>query len=434
MTQKVLLSSAGFQNAAKGVKEKNFTFIVGGNKYQCNSFFADFISPKVAQLHLSDPLADTFVIKCKDKNKEFELVMDIMHGKKVFLQPEDQKYLAKIGRKLGNTELYNQYMPKIDPDAKPENIDFDEIFDSIRTKCEYGLDFQDEADIIAKYTYFIDKKDFVGVPLAAMERIINSPNILLDSENQLVDIVCELIERSGPEYTKLITNMVFQNIEIESINKLLEKIKTLDVDGALWAAICKRLVLNVPKTHDYSRYKKIINVFLHQEKKPFSGIFNYLKLNYPGNPAESVFSVSAKREHCSTSCVKLFSAEKISWGLTEVEDNFLLFDFKRAMVRVTGYEIRSGTNSHWDNPQSWVIETSNDNSNWNIIDRKQSNTEMGGNEKVHYWKISEKATPARYVRWRLTQNGTGGLYCREWELYGEYIIPSSEIDQQDYDE
>ena len=428
MTQKVLLSAAGMQNAAVKMHDNNFTFIVGDHKYYCNSFFADFISPKVAQLHISDPLADTFVIKSKDAKHEFQLVMDIMYGKKVILSQENQKYLLKISKKLGNSELYNQFETKIEDKDKPEEIDFNEIFELIRVKYKYQLDYQHEIDIIAKYFYFLDKKYFTDVPFTVMERILNSPKLVIDTEKQLFGIICELIDHSGPEYAKLLTNLVYENIEKESIVNLISKLKGTEVDGALWEAICKRLVLDVPDPHDYSRYRKTIDTLNYNKEKHFNGIFAFLTQLCKGNPAESLVAVSALREHNSTKCDKLFSNEKVSWGLTEVTDNYLLFDFKLALVKVTGYEIRSGTNSHWDNPQSWVIEVSNDKSAWTVIDNKVNNTEMGGNEKIHYWKIEEATTPSRYVRWRLTKNGTGGLYCKQWELYGDYIRSTSDVE------
>ena len=69
------------------------------------------------------------------------------------------------------------------------------------------------------------------------------------------------------------------------------------------------------------------------------------------------------------------------------------------------------------------------------FDEKQENKEMGGNDKTHYWEISEKdkTQTARFVRWRLTASsnsgsGSGSLSFSQWEFYGDIVRPLNESD------
>jgi urate oxidase len=44
---------------------KDFTFIIGNDRYQCAWFIADFLSPKMSRFHAVDPSIEEIAIETK---------------------------------------------------------------------------------------------------------------------------------------------------------------------------------------------------------------------------------------------------------------------------------------------------------------------------------------------------------------------------------
>jgi hypothetical protein len=66
------LSVKGLGNLHENVFEKDFTIIVGNDRWQCTSFIAAFLSPRIAALQVSDPTLREFTITTNNPNHYFE--------------------------------------------------------------------------------------------------------------------------------------------------------------------------------------------------------------------------------------------------------------------------------------------------------------------------------------------------------------------------
>ena len=433
--QKILLSAAGLQQVATLAKENNFTFIVGGHEYPCNSFFADFISPNVAKLHISDPLADSYTIQCKDNNNEFNLIMKIMHGEKIKISPNDQKYIRKIAKKLGNAQLFDDFIPTYETEDEID-IDYQFVISILNTKHQYNFNFQKEADLIAKQFHRIDHNLFRTLPIDVIETILNSNKLLLDMESELFNLIMDLSKNVDPSYSRLFSSVVFENLEPKAIENFMKEFGPEKLDPSIWKVLCDRLSRVIPEYIDLNRYKKATINCPYSSEQTFNGILKFISKEYRTTPLDSYVRISVNDDHTNTPAIKnLLNGENPNWSLTDAADNYLLFEFRKFLVTIKGYEIRSGSNSRWGYPHSWVIEISMDKENWTIIDEKQENKEMGGNDKTHYWEISEKdkTQTARFVRWRLTASsnsgsGSGSLSFSQWEFYGDIVRPLNESD------
>lgn len=417
--RKFRLSARGLQQTVVCAKDKNFTFNVSGHEYHCHSFFADFISPKIAEMHLTDPLADTFYINLNDDNYEFTNIMNLMEGKSITnAQPT---YITKVAKILRNQELFDAYSVKLDYDV--EEPDFQGIIAVIDEKHDYGLDYSQEVNFLAQNLHLVPHRLLCGLPLPVMEKIMTSKSLLIDSEEELFNIICELIHHGGPEFSHLFSNVVFENLNSLTMNTFLEKFNPLEIDASIWNVLKNRLVLEVNCPIDYSRYKKIITTLVHNQEQPFTGIFDFLGKKKMV-PVKNLVSATLSNDHSISD--KIFNKDNnATWHIDEKNDSFLMFDFKSSKVSISGYEIKSGApESHWDSPHNWVIETSDDKTTWQVVDKRESNTDLISNDTIFYWGIEEKTDPARYIRWRITKDTTqksSQLQCKQFEIYGDYI-------------
>ena len=84
--------------------------------------------------------------------------------------------------------------------------------------------------------------------------------------------------------------------------------------------------------------------------------------------------------------------------------NWLEFDFKKYKVKITGYSLK--TNNGPPNQQyhlkNWVIEGSQDGSEWIEIDKQENNNDLNGSNYSHYYPISDSNEEFQYVRIKST--------------------------------
>ncbi|KAI5499950.1 protein ubiquitination [Trichomonas vaginalis G3] len=420
--KKFRLSAQGLQQTALCAKEHNFTFIAGEHEYHCHSFFADFISPKIAEMHLTDPLADTFYIDLNDDNYEFQKIIDLMQGKTISnVRPS---YITKVAKILRNQELFDAFSVKLDYNA--EEPDFQGIIAIIDEKHDFGLDYSTEVNFLAQHFHDIPHKLLYGLPLPVMEKILTSKLLLIDSEEEIFNIVCNLIKYNGPEYAHLFSNVIFENLDSKTMSSFIKEFDPSNIDASIWNVIKSRLTLEVQCSIDYSRYKKLVTKIPHNPENPFAGVFDFLFKAKKGLLPKNLVSVFLSNEtHIAD---KFFARDSTSpWHFTEKYDNYLQLDFKSSLIAMTGYEIKmggSGSSRSSDNFHDWVIEVSDDQTNWEIVDKKERNTDLAPDSSM-YFELEKQTPPSRFIRWRITKDpgksSNNTLNIKQFEIYGDYI-------------
>lgn len=115
--------------------------------------------------------------------------------------------------------------------------------------------------------------------------------------------------------------------------------------------------------------------------------------------------------------------------ITNSERNsWLMYDFKNLKVRPTHYSIRSrpcGSNNF--HLKSWVIEGSNDQNNWIVLDYRNNIDKLNNKSAFSTFKINEyysKNDFYRFLRLRQTGPNTAGnhqLCLSSLEYFGSII-------------
>ena len=98
----------------------------------------------------------------------------------------------------------------------------------------------------------------------------------------------------------------------------------------------------------------------------------------------------------------------------------ILFDFKDIKVQVSSYSIKSFSsppNAH--HLKDWVIEVSNDEENWEIIDRRINCSTLNQSLVIGTFEVKENNF-SRFVRLRQIGElwGGGNMWLHGIELYG----------------
>ena len=419
------LSSSSLLNAASETYPHNFYFNVNGKKYYCYSSYADFLSPLISKIHHEDPSVDHFDINLRDIDDCFPLVFRLMYGEEINPNPIQERFLYKIGEILENTELMNAFChPSCDISGT----------DAIRFLIHKSEELEEDErsqfiSIIAQNMYLLTPSELKSFELSTLVQIFNNPKLTIFNEEKLLHTILELIKDKGDSYKVLLSAVGFQNLSPSSMKEFIQIINpTSDFTPELWSSLSYGLTLKSTENRIYDRYiKKEISI--PYKGNPHNGIFTYLrKCAGNKNPVDAglVYIKQDDRECSIPPKTLLDYGSKSRWFLQEKENNCLTFDFKDGKIALGGYTITSGlSSSYWEYPTSWTWEGSNDNRIWEEIDVKTHNSDLGDNEKTYTWTCP-LSNLYRYVRFRLRDVvKRGGLYCREFELFGSYLQPEN---------
>lgn len=170
---------------------------------------------------------------------------------------------------------------------------------------------------------------------------------------------------------------------------------------------------------------------IHQNGAEFNGINNYLINQTGGNIHDNCTVVittnSSNGDYAHPKCLVDYQNQNNYYHSQNDTDIEVCFDFKNKKVNLTGYSIKSiwnGINSC--NLKNWVVEVSNDKSQWEIVDEPNNDSTLNGASLVAYFSTKKTIDFYRYVRLRQTGRNWENDYLViivALEFYGKLQIP-----------
>jgi hypothetical protein len=161
----------------------------------------------------------------------------------------------------------------------------------------------------------------------------------------------------------------------------------------------------------------------------FDGLISSLTKTAGGNPhdKELISATTSSTAAGNPKYVAEFGTETY-FHSNNVENQWMCYDFKDLRVSVTHYLLRthnSGQNSC--HLRSWVLEGSQDFSNWTELDRRENDPHLNGAKATCSCEV-RNVIESRFVRIRAigpTWRGDHYLYFTAFELFGALGIPKS---------
>lgn len=146
------------------------------------------------------------------------------------------------------------------------------------------------------------------------------------------------------------------------------------------------------------------------QQNTFHGIIHYLTKLCGGNVKDkSIVNVTSSSEYNSDYLNKyaVDLEDKSHFFASDDEANsWLKYDFKDKKVRPTHYSIRTRHGKGPQNPKTWVIEGSNDDSEWKQLDKRTDEKCLDGNNLEHTFDIQTKLAGNEFFRYlRIKQTG-----------------------------
>ena len=459
-TKSIIITSSGLKNInlIKFQEDYDINLIFGNQNFQMKRIFAEFISPVISRFFQSDPTVDT--IKFDDifssKKDDFykftkdiftedtiSLIKQISSGFTVEINETQAIKLRFISIILGNEELFQKINETFPPDFSAKNLDtYFELVQSCYYFSQFSSDFDFSSliNFISNNFYSIDSNKFLKLPRSIQYLIISNPNLQITSEDSFYDIICQIIDREtfSEEYSnyETIENIsFFEQIEFTLIseNKLRDFLSNLDINlitNTLWHKICQIFFNKIDqKSVKSARIHKNEEIYEYDENKinRFEGIFNHLinKYNIVDFNDQKVFKITS-----STVFNSFFPSNVVDYkdsihlfSSLQEPNSWIKFDFIERKVKPTFYSIKTTGNQRNEmHLKNWVIEGSNDDKNWEILDSRNNENILNNISAENTFQMNKEIKDHyRYIRLKQTGpnwSGTHQLGIMKFEIFG----------------
>ena len=423
----LLLSSSGLKNIVLyPSQEDEFQFIFPQGTINTKTIFAEFISPKVSNLHQTDPTIGS--ISFNNQLNGDKITSDVlskfkslMLGESININEEESFQMKIISILLNNEELFNKISELYSNEISETNIY--QYLSNLTFLYEisptfYHFSTQDIINFVASHFYSIDKSRIIHLPKEVLLSIISNENIKIDNEDSLFEFIKQIfneedINESDISILTFYEQLDFRSLSEEKFREFIQIFNPSEITNELWEKLCYCFYVN---TQDESqnargndRYMMVFKKFIY-EGNPFEGIIDHLTKSSGGNVSENgtVKVTSSSLNNGSVQNVVDLHNTSSYIQFTNVLNSWIKFDFGDRKVHPTQYSIRTRINSNNHHLKNWVIEGSNtdEENDWKLLDSRQNDSFLNGAKVTHTYNISEQLDQRESFRYlRLRQTG-----------------------------
>jgi hypothetical protein len=242
----VKLSTQGMNNYARSKVDNDFLFLVGKRKYWCSWIVAEFLSPKIAQLHSGDPSITEYNVETTDNNDQFELFLSLGQGGTLEINEANHDFFLQLAAELSNKELYSRICEHLDGDLTVRTA-----LERIRNPQFVAMPSGHLIDVLSSHFSEIDSADLDKIPLQTLTEILSQNSLRIVSEDALYDYI-SLRVPENPDYFPLLRFVRFEYLSCLSILhfRRLGREHLHLVDESVWNAFCQRAIHTFPLTSD----------------------------------------------------------------------------------------------------------------------------------------------------------------------------------------
>ncbi|KAK8892257.1 hypothetical protein M9Y10_029481 [Tritrichomonas musculus] len=391
---------------------KDFAFIINGQQFKTSKIIADLISPTISKIHRNDPTVSEFLINTKEAGN-FQNVLDLITFRSNEIKQEEMEFIFEIFSTLGIDDSQIEIeIPEFTIDGVIELIKDQEHLSSF-----FSTNLTREIKYLSEHFYELteEQKDQISqFSTDTIERVVCNDNLQLECEDQLLKFINKLYIENK-DFSYMYEYVSFSNVGFEAMDEFMQFFDFSNLTAGSWFALSKRLHCSKNELKVKNRYRR---------KIPFSqsnlnGIFDYLQRN---SKIDEEVKVKTLHENGGY----LYKVIKIdNTSNIHLPDNSdypcICFEFSNHRIIPSHYTIRSND----PNLKSWIIEGSEDEINWMIIDEQKNCSFLNYPNCLRTFEIKKRENnekKLKFIRIRNNNNAFGvDIYINSIEFYGLLI-------------
>lgn len=434
--------------------DKDFTFIVDEKRYQVPRIIADFLSPKIRQMHFYDETINEFYISTDQKGGEthFPEFLKLANFEAKTLTSFQRKIYSSYFIELGNIDEYFRLNDDIFSTISSQNAisHLKLLFNFYQKNSEefdrYNSQIQKLILFVSSHFYEIVKEEMKQLPFEIISSIVSSPSLKIADEDSILEFIMSLYEEDR-NYAPLLSNVAFCNLSDEAVDSFIDRFLIDDLNSEIWRAIFSRLSKSKQnsmssKVKSEGRYE--INGGRNEEDENYEikeiesasdhkleGLMHFLTKETGGNIHDNgtIEITSNSIENDRRHPKNLVDYEILSaYSSKKDTESIVCFDFKDKKIKLNSYSIRSSNNGPGScHLRNWVVEVSNDKEKWEEVDRHSDDSALNGLGIIANFEVSKKLNGFyRFIRLRQTGPSWANanrVYFYMVDFFGKIKLP-----------
>jgi hypothetical protein len=285
---------------------------------------------------------------------------------------------------------------------RKEEISPSNCVEKLKTKGGFGYSVEEEIKFIASHFHEIDTEQLKELKVETIESIVSHEDLCLSDEESLLDFIVSL----GEEYAFLLRYVECCFLSLDGIKDFISRVDETRIDGRLWSSLCRRLCCELSdRKLSNPRFAKVNNKkdYSYTDGHSFEGIIHAMTKECGGNVhRKGVVTITSSGDGWNKPFQVADHGWDNYWNSQNGPNSWICFDFKERSVALSHYTLKShsGTGHFF---LAWVIEGSNDSSNWTTLDTRNTHS-LNGPNIVETYKCSNDDCSEffRYIRMRQT--------------------------------
>jgi hypothetical protein len=408
------LSSTAMKNLVKQGNEYAFDWIVGSSRFRSTWMCAEVWSPKIAKLRATDPSIAEYVVETPDPNNQFESFLEISEGGESRVDESNLDFLLSLFREFQNWGQCRTLRAAFGQElaiSKDESLPL-ELLDA---ECEEGI------KTLASKFWKLTREQFCQIPLTTLSLVLDHESLKISSEDLLYQFISGEIP-TNRDYFQMLRFIKFTRLSGASIvhfNALTEDYFDL-INLDLWKMIGQRLGLPVGYNCTRSHHTKHIYCPLDERERP-DGIIAYLSRGMEDCPGRALLEITTRSvaNDQDPEITAAWIAHGNEFTSKDEADQWVCLQLSHRRVRPTHY-------SFYSTAKSWILEGSQDGTNWTEIDRR-TDIDWPEDKSRQSFNVS-RSEECKFLRLAQTDKNTEGtdtLHFDCFEIFGHCWNPGT---------
>lgn len=403
----------------------DFSFIVNGEEFKTSRIVSDLLSPKICQIHKTDPTFSEITINTYNQG-HFSYFLDLINFHKINPPKDELLFMREVIELLGNDSIVFNF-----PNIKLE-ITLENVFSLIQNHKKFVFNKRIEKLIEFMASHFSElcnkhKEELSALDIGILEKIMSNRHFQISDEDELINFI-NFLYKFDSKYSILYEHINFLNVTEKSILNFIEIFDMNDMTGEIWSKIC--VLINKMTKKSKRKQKKSIQISFNGSNE-LSGILKYIR-NFVNKKIENEINITSltcqttNDEYYIPQNIAYFDNKKAFWSNDTTPNNWICIDFKSRRVIPTHYTIKTYGIAPNRHPRIWVVEGSKDNQNWTVLDEEKDCPYTKKSNSIHTFEIKQqKEKEFQFIRLRSTGKdwaGTNYLIIDSFELYGTLVL------------
>lgn len=433
MQQSIKLQFESISQVPLNKYEKDFTFIVNGEKFITSKIVADLLSPKISKIHSSNPIFNEFSFQTKSTG-DFERFISLINFEKTVFTDSEISFITDVIEVLG-TE-------KIDLEIKKNHITIDNVVDKLQSHSQsenlFSQEYSEEINFLSQHFHEINKahqEDLCNLSLNTLREVMKNSNFQIETEDELLYFINKLYLKSS-KYSDLYEYVCFSNVTIKAIDQFVSIFDIKDLNQGTWMSLSNRLKHEIVFDKDNKCQKEGYDVKSATDQTKNQDTKGFCEILYLNKDFEGIFHYLQKQSDIDDEVKVTFSSFNYGdpqnlihfdnndfFGTGNKSNSWICFEFTNKKIIPTNYTIKScDYGENWIHPRSWVVEGSENSENWEKLDEQNDCSYLKGSNLIHTFPIQNSDHHEfKYIRIRQTGfnwKKNNCLYFNTIEFYG----------------